>query len=77
MSDWEIVIEYRDHKTERLKVEGGYLYHRENKDTAFAPGQISSSMSFVPLPSKCEYHNQHRLYVCAECYQLEQDRNKA
>jgi hypothetical protein len=60
--------------THRLEVEGGYLYRNI---IAFPESGPIVTMAFVKLPDKCEYHKQHRLYVCAECFEESRKRQDA
>lgn len=60
--------------THRLEVEGGYLY----RNIVTLGGENAHvNMCFVQLPDKCAYHNQHRLYVCAECFEDSRKRQDA
>lgn len=54
MSDkkWETVIEQSDQRTERLKVQSGYIYRTtmwdEDCDNSYISGSTTQSMVFVP-----------------------------
>jgi len=70
---WKKVFQDDTDWTHKLEIEGGYLY----RNIVLVAGHYHSTMVFVPLPDKCEYHKQHRLYVCAECFKEDHKRPDA
>jgi hypothetical protein len=73
---WETLNRGANQNTQRLKVDGGYIYHREEYYLDYQENltKLSTSMCFVPLNSTCNIHNESRLIVCYSCF-LEEVKN--
>ncbi len=65
---WETINQDESHSVERLKIEGGWIYHLFIKNTDYA------QTFFVPEPDRCEFHREHVVKVCASC--LREEANK-
>ncbi len=60
---WELVDASQTATTERLKVNGGWLYHVGHMVAK------ASSMVFVPEPDKCSVHDEYVVKGCQKCLQ--------
>ena len=58
---WETVNEEHETVTERLKINGGCIYHVSINNTDYA------ATFFVPESDKCNYHDEYLVKVCQRC----------
>jgi len=61
MSKWETINDQDNSFVQRLKIDGGWLYHLVVKHTDYA------QTLFVPEPEKCSYHNEYLVKCCYTC----------
>jgi DNA-directed RNA polymerase alpha subunit len=61
MSKWETINDQDNSFVQRLKIDGGWIYHLVVKHTDYA------QTFFVPEPEKCSYHNEYLVKCCYTC----------